>query len=391
MKSMKFPPKLCQFHGKLWKLISARRWRCFLSKHIFRFSPFFLHLTVSKVLMKYSFHVIYCEGSRWNSILISSGDEIIFRLKVFFLLRLIFAGWKTYCRTSSKSRPGSSCRTSSKRHKSLMVSTWVKHIAELWIIHEKTIDYLDKLFRQHGMHRDSPYELRSVCFIALKMALDSKRSNLITMGLNGMHVSFLLALDDVGRKPKILKLPFKNYFQKLIRDERFFIGLEPEDDSFWLPAQLLRSTNGISCTGNSSEETVVNVLRLFLSMACSPNITLNGRLLIEVLSRCGEFWEYGTRSVKAASLAAASQCLRTFCNFLKDEAEELKRTAPSGSNLLATTTIYNEVIPVMQWICSKVNILVLTWMNGRVMKVYLSSWLSLTTMERQRSSAAHCF
>lgn len=141
--------------------------------------------------------------------------------------------------------------------------------------------------------------------------------------------------------------------QKLIRDERFFIGLEPEDDSNWLPAQLLRSTNGISCTGNSSEETVVNVLRLFLSMACSQNITLNGRLLIEVLSRCGEFWEYGSRSVKAASLAAASQCLRTFCNFLKDEADELKRTAPSGSNLLATTTIYNEVIPVMQWLCSK--------------------------------------
>lgn len=88
-------------------------------------------------------------------------------------------------------------------------------------------------------------------------------------------------------------------------------------------------------------------------MACSPNATLNGRLLIEVLSRCGEFWEYGTRSIKAASLAAASQCLRTFCSFLKDEADELKRTAPTGTNLMATATIYNEVIPVMQWLCSK--------------------------------------
>lgn len=47
----------------------------------------------------------------------------------------------------------------------------------------------DKLYRQHGMHRDPSYELRSVCFIALKMALDSKKSNLITLGLNGMHVS----------------------------------------------------------------------------------------------------------------------------------------------------------------------------------------------------------
>lgn len=88
-------------------------------------------------------------------------------------------------------------------------------------------------------------------------------------------------------------------------------------------------------------------------MACSSNATLNGRLLIEVLSRCGEFWEYGTRSIKAASLAAASQCLRTFCSFLKDEAEELKLTAPTGANLIATATIYNEVIPVMQWLCSK--------------------------------------
>jgi brefeldin A-inhibited guanine nucleotide-exchange protein 3 len=153
---------------------------------------------------------------------------------------------------------------------------------------------------------------------------------------------------------KLCKKKIQTYgtiLQRLIRDERFFIGLEPEDDNFWLPAQLLRSTNGISCT--SSEETIVNVLRLFLSMACSSNVTLNGRLLIEVLSRCGEFWEYGTRSVKASSLAAASQCLRTFCSFLKDEADELKQSAPACSNLLATSTVYNEVIPVMQWLCSK--------------------------------------
>lgn len=98
----------------------------------------------------------------------------------------------------------------------------------------------------------------------------------------------------------------------------------------------------------------MNVLRLFLSMACAPTCTLNGRLLIEVLTRCGEFWEYGTRSIKAASLASASQSLRTFCNFLKDEAEELKQTTPSGNlSMMATATVYNEVIPVMQWLCSK--------------------------------------
>lgn len=62
------------------------------------------------------------------------------------------------------------------------------------IIHKYSIDYLDKLFRQH-VNRDPSAELRSVCFIALKMALDSKRSNLITMGLNGMHVRLDLNLD----------------------------------------------------------------------------------------------------------------------------------------------------------------------------------------------------
>lgn len=51
--------------------------------------------------------------------------------------------------------------------------------------------HTDKLYRQHGMHRDPSHELRSVCFIALKMALDSKKSNLISLGLNGMHVSNL--------------------------------------------------------------------------------------------------------------------------------------------------------------------------------------------------------
>jgi hypothetical protein len=55
-------------------------------------------------------------------------------------------------------------------------------------------DLADKLYRQHGMHRDPSHELRSVCFIALKMALDSKRSNLISLGLNGMHVSLLISL-----------------------------------------------------------------------------------------------------------------------------------------------------------------------------------------------------
>jgi len=56
-----------------------------------------------------------------------------------------------------------------------------------------------------------------------------------------------------------------------------------------LPAQLLRSSTGLYSIGSGvNEDTVVNVLRLFLAMACSPTCTLNGRLLIEILSKCGK-------------------------------------------------------------------------------------------------------
>uniref|UniRef100_A0A182PX17 SEC7 domain-containing protein n=1 Tax=Anopheles epiroticus TaxID=199890 RepID=A0A182PX17_9DIPT len=184
----------------------------------------------------------------------------------------------------------------------------------------------EKLSRQHGMHRDPSYELRSVCFTALQMALETKRPKFVTYGLNGLH--------------------------RIIRDERFFTGLEPEDDSLWLPAQLLRATSSLSSISN--EDTVVNVLRLILAMACSHTCTLNGRLLIEMLSKCGECWENGSRAVKAASLAAGSQCLRTFCAFLKDEAEEIMRLDPTGIiSLGMAAAVYNEVIPVMQWLCSR--------------------------------------
>lgn len=68
----------------------------------------------------------------------------------------------------------------------------------------------------------------------------------------------------------------------------------------------------------------------------------------------GECWENGSRAIRAASLAAASQCLRTFCAFLKDEAEDVRKSAPIGLISVAqASAVYNEVIPVMQWLCSR--------------------------------------
>lgn len=48
----------------------------------------------------------------------------------------------------------------------------------------------DKLHRQHGTHRDTSYELRSVCFTAIQMAFETKRQKFISLALNGMHVSY---------------------------------------------------------------------------------------------------------------------------------------------------------------------------------------------------------
>lgn len=155
--------------------------------------------------------------------------------------------------------------------------------------------------------------------MALKIALDEKK--FISVALNGMH--------------------------RLIRDERFFLTNEPEDDTNWLPSQLLKATNSIMLTG--SEETVVNVLRLFLSMGCSEHCTLNGRILIDLLQKLRECYEnFDSKSIKAASLATASQCLRVFVSFLKDEADELNK-APL-SNPFLSSGIYNECLPVMSWL-----------------------------------------
>lgn len=100
-------------------------------------------------------------------------------------------------------------------------------------------------------------------------------------------------------------------------------------------------------------------MRVLLTMACSTTCTLNGRILIEILNYCGVCWRGAANmnsvAIKAASLASASQCLRTFCSFLQDEAEELKRTiTPVGLITQSqSTAVYNEVIPVMQWLCTR--------------------------------------
>lgn len=47
----------------------------------------------------------------------------------------------------------------------------------------------DKLFRQHGTHRDPSYELRAICLTPLQYALDTRKQKFTTMALNGIHVT----------------------------------------------------------------------------------------------------------------------------------------------------------------------------------------------------------
>lgn len=53
------------------------------------------------------------------------------------------------------------------------------------------LHFIDKLYRQHGIHRDPSYELRTVCLTAIQMALETKRPKFVAIALNGMHVSLL--------------------------------------------------------------------------------------------------------------------------------------------------------------------------------------------------------
>ncbi|KRT82856.1 hypothetical protein AMK59_4763, partial [Oryctes borbonicus] len=99
--------------------------------------------------------------------------------------------------------------------------------------------------------------------------------------------------------------------------------------------------------------------RVVLSLACSASWALNGRLVMLLISRCGETYENGTQPVRAAAQAAASQTLTAFYEECQEIIQQQLKHKNSGSsaemvyNKTSAVACFNEAIPVMQYIISR--------------------------------------
>lgn len=102
---------------------------------------------------------------------------------------------------------------------------------------------------------------------------------------------------------------------------------------------------------------------------------MNGRIIIQILTMCSEVYENGSLAIRSASQAASSQILCAFCHFLGNSSitlswkfgrsdinvlpfvvdEECQEIDASQSSNSAGILCFNEAIPILQFICCKVD------------------------------------
>ncbi|XP_063537012.1 brefeldin A-inhibited guanine nucleotide-exchange protein 3 [Cydia strobilella] len=218
-------------------------------------------------------------------------------------------------------------------------------------------DALETLCIQESSGRRASYELRRVCLLPLQVALESKRPRLVALALQGFH--------------------------KILRDDRFHRGIEPEDDSLWMPSQLLCATASVMY---HLPDTQVQIFRMYLSLALSPRRTLNGRLCVWACGRCAEA-AGAAPHVAAAARAAAAQALRAYCAQLDEECQELLSDgSPLGRNHIVAVGCYSEVIPVIQYLCGRLSETQLIPKQNPVALFFLDCLLTLMSSLSERVS-----
>ncbi|XP_037800273.1 brefeldin A-inhibited guanine nucleotide-exchange protein 3-like [Penaeus monodon] len=198
----------------------------------------------------------------------------------------------------------------------------------------------DLLESQTGLLRSPPHELREICLKALQLALETRISKLVTLATSG--------------------------FYKLLRDTQFHSGYEEDDETTWLPSQLLAAVQSLPL---HTEDNQVELLKVLLNMSCVPGIILSGQIVTQIVGVCGLAYGRGGAPLRTAAQSAASQAISHLVKQLREESCEQENILQKKLGKDAEEKIgedeneeeeseyiapaYDEIVPVINLIAEK--------------------------------------